>query len=462
MISSAEIQEFAAELGLQPRIIEKDYVLGWLLAGIYQHPVLSQSWLFKGGTCLKKCFFETYRFSEDLDFTLTDAAHLDEAFLHEHLGQVCGWIYETSGIEMPLTNLRFDRYQNRRGQYCVQGRISYRGPFRPGGDLPRVKLDLTADELVVGRPQVRDVFHPYSDCPEGGIRSLCYSFEELVAEKMRALVQRLRPRDLYDVVNLYRRNDMPADRDVVFSILSEKCDFVAIPIPTFAVLDQMSEKAELAQEWSNMLAHQLPFLPPFEQFWAELPNIFAWLHGAIRPAPVSIPLVEAVDTTWRPPAAARPWGAPVPLEIIRFAAANHLCVDLKYQGTWRLIEPYSLYRSSEDNLVLRAVKHQTGEPRSYRIDRIEGARATETSFSPRYAIELTPSGPLTVTASTAGYHPRSLRPPPGLFHEPRYIIECPVCRKRFTRKLYDLTLREHKDQNGVPCWERSAVFIEKR
>ena len=34
---------------------------------------LRESWLFKGGTCLKKCF-ETYRFSEDLDFTLTDAS----------------------------------------------------------------------------------------------------------------------------------------------------------------------------------------------------------------------------------------------------------------------------------------------------------------------------------------------------------------------------------------------------
>jgi predicted nucleotidyltransferase component of viral defense system len=37
-----------------------------VLAGIYAHEELANSWLFKGGTCLKKCFFETYRFSEDL------------------------------------------------------------------------------------------------------------------------------------------------------------------------------------------------------------------------------------------------------------------------------------------------------------------------------------------------------------------------------------------------------------
>lgn len=40
----------------------------WLLAGVAHHPELGPTWLFKGGTCLKKVFFETYRFSEDLDF----------------------------------------------------------------------------------------------------------------------------------------------------------------------------------------------------------------------------------------------------------------------------------------------------------------------------------------------------------------------------------------------------------
>lgn len=76
MIDKREILEAASALGLLPSVVEKDYVLGWILAGIHAHPVLSESWVFKGGTCLKKCFFETYRFSEDLDFTLRDESHL--------------------------------------------------------------------------------------------------------------------------------------------------------------------------------------------------------------------------------------------------------------------------------------------------------------------------------------------------------------------------------------------------
>jgi predicted nucleotidyltransferase component of viral defense system len=73
MISKQELQSFSRELGIRLDVVEKDYVLGWLLAGINQHPVLGPQWVFKGGTCLKKYNFETYRFSEDLDFTVKES-----------------------------------------------------------------------------------------------------------------------------------------------------------------------------------------------------------------------------------------------------------------------------------------------------------------------------------------------------------------------------------------------------
>ena len=66
MIDKREILDEADVLGLNPHVVEKDYVLGWLLWAVGSHDKISESWVFKGGTCLKKCFFETYRFSEDL------------------------------------------------------------------------------------------------------------------------------------------------------------------------------------------------------------------------------------------------------------------------------------------------------------------------------------------------------------------------------------------------------------
>ena len=76
MISKQEILEMSRELGLSAQVVEKDYSLGWMLAGIWNQKELKQNWVFKGGTCLKKCYFETYRFSEDLDFTLIDPGQL--------------------------------------------------------------------------------------------------------------------------------------------------------------------------------------------------------------------------------------------------------------------------------------------------------------------------------------------------------------------------------------------------
>ena len=101
MIDRRELLAAAGNLGLLPSVVEKDYVLGWVLAGIFNDPVLAKHWVFKGGNCLKKCYFETYRFSEDLDFTLTDESDLNLDFLLGAFREVSAWVYEQTGIELP-------------------------------------------------------------------------------------------------------------------------------------------------------------------------------------------------------------------------------------------------------------------------------------------------------------------------------------------------------------------------
>ncbi len=91
MIPKHEIIELATQASLQTHVIEKDYVLGWLLAGINQHTAIHDTWVFKGGTCLKKCYFETYRFSEDLDFTLCDPSHINANFLLATFTEITRW-----------------------------------------------------------------------------------------------------------------------------------------------------------------------------------------------------------------------------------------------------------------------------------------------------------------------------------------------------------------------------------
>ena len=392
MIPKQEIMDLSREFSLEVKTVEKDYVLGWLLAGIETNAELRDKWIFKGGTCLKKCYFETYRFSEDLDYTLVDGQHLDENFLKENFKQVAAWIYDNAGIEIPANNVRFDVYQNSAGKTSVEGSVYYIGPLQRRGSLARIKLDLTADEVLVLPKTMREVHHPYSDKPDNGIKSNCYSFPEIFAEKIRALAERARPRDLYDVVHLYRHADAGLNVNNILEVLRKKCNYKKIPLPTMESMNSHPKLHELESEWGNMLAHQLPLLPSRDSFWQELPNLFAWLYGkgskgSLESAPVGN---ERINSVWQPPSMIRAWHMKAPLELIRYAAANHLCIELAYNGTKRLIEPYDLKQTKEGNLIVIAVKHETGEPRSYRVDRIQGIEVKPATFVPKYAINMTP------------------------------------------------------------------------
>lgn len=475
MIAKQEIMTLAAELQLQAHVVEKDYALGWFLAGIAAHPVIGPRWVFKGGTCLKKCFFETYRFSEDLDFTLQDAAHLDEAFLAQVFEEIGEWVYDACGLQLPPEARKFEVFTNPRGSMSAQGRVGYRGPLGRTGDPPRIKLDLAADEILVLTPVQRPVHHPYTDVPADGIHVLSYSFEEVFAEKMRALAERQRPRDLYDVVHLYRRQDLQPDRSVVRSTLARKCEFKGIPVPTYAALSDRPERAAIEVEWEQMLGHQLPTCPPFDEFWQELPAVFDWLNEA-----AAVPMLAAistgrvaVDAEWRPPAMVRAWGAGAnSMETIRFAAANRLCVQLDYtkedgERTAPTIEPYSVRRTSAGDLLLFGVKADTGESRSYRLDRIRSATVTRQAYRPRYAIELTATGPLdtpTIARPLAPVAPprfdrsivapaskRAPLPKPARGFGVSHTFACTVCGKTFKRSTYDATLNPHKNKQGWPC-----------
>ena len=53
-------------------MVERDYVLSWVLKSLYEIEPLRKCLVFKGGTALRKLYFPQTRFSVDLDFTLVD------------------------------------------------------------------------------------------------------------------------------------------------------------------------------------------------------------------------------------------------------------------------------------------------------------------------------------------------------------------------------------------------------
>jgi len=140
MITQRELLALRAEWSLDVGVIEKDYLLGWLLAGIAIHDALSRTWVFKGGTCLRKCYYETFRFSEDLDLTIVDGGPEEPDELTRIFVEIAEWVREESGIELIVDDSSFRCRMNRRGRPTVEGRVAYRGP-RGQSSLANVKLD---------------------------------------------------------------------------------------------------------------------------------------------------------------------------------------------------------------------------------------------------------------------------------------------------------------------------------
>ena len=482
MIEKREYLAIAQQTSLTPHVVEKDYVLGWMLAGIYSHDDLAANWVFKGGTCLKKCFFETYRFSEDLDFTLTKPEHLDADFLKSAFSEIGEWIYEQSGIEIPADKQEFEIYRNPRGQISCQGKISYKGPDSSTHGLPRVKLDLIADERIVLPPVRVPIFHPYTDVPDDEIEVLAYDYVEAFAEKFRALAERTRPRDLYDVVHLYRNAEARPDARRFMDVLRAKCEFKGIGVPRLSDLEP--HRADLETGWIHMLEHQLPALLPVATFWDALPEIFAWLAGAVAPPLAAMPVgageILVRERVINLPGSSRGQSF---IEMVQLTAANRLLVEIDYRDkegnrSVRAVEAYSLRRSQAGDIRLMAVRADNGQPRSYLVNNILGVKSTQTPFSPRYPIELTPSGPQIIPQTTSSiFGAPGVRRIPGIRRiparrstratagsgGPTYVFKCTACGKTFNKKSYDATLNKHKSRRtGYECYGTFGTYVRTK
>ena len=447
MISQTDIQRAAKQWNLESHVIEKDYVLGWLLWGIAKHPILSRTWVLKGGSAIKKCYVDNHRYSQDLDFTVLPDGPWQPEELRSIFNGILEQVSKTSGIDFTVQEPMFKVRPH--GESC-EGRIYYIGPR--GNPTPTVaKLDIThAEDLM--RPQVlRPISHPYPDAFPDDTRVYCYCFEELFAEKIRALGERAHPGDLYDIIYLFRRSDLNAEPELINEVLEHKCDFKGIPVPHFTDICTSDRRKEIESRWEPMLGRAVGLLPPLDDYWDELPTFFAWLNGEdYKTALLPISKEEA----WKPVTPVWHRGESELLEPIRHAAVNRLLVNLGYNNECRLVEPYSLRLTRAGNVLFCALKAQTRESRSYRLDRIQSAEVTHQPFKPVYRIEFTPEGRIPVPYARRSRHFTSSR------SEQRYVIECAVCGKRFYRNKYSTRINPHKrEDSSLLCSGRYGYLV---
>ena len=202
MIRPKEIQQKAREVGVRDQQIEKDYILSWILKGIAEHELLAKVLVFKGGTVLKKIYFEDYRFSEDLDFTLIDTSFTNEQ-IFAWFGEVFQYVREESNIPLKIID------NNEHEDGGINFYISYTGPLGGMGSNKKVKVDISKSEKLEFEPILKSAFIAYSDIEEHQL--LCYRLEEVLVEKMRSVMQRMQARDFYDIWYLLEQEKMEVE-----------------------------------------------------------------------------------------------------------------------------------------------------------------------------------------------------------------------------------------------------------
>ena len=241
-------------------VIERDYVLAWFLTGLAGHP-LRDVLAFKGGTALRRCWFEDYRFSEDLDFTLTRPIAL-EAIL-AGLNDIFAEIEAACGLRIAFDHEDHHSHQNSHTFY-----LRYQGPLPAPNN---VKVDITINEVLCyplqDRP-IRRIYASFDDLPEGPTLKV-YAIEEIVVEKLLALSDRARnePRDLYDLWYLFGSSNVR-----IAEMRAELDAKLALRQRAIAGMEQViaAKEDRLRRLWVNRLAHQMSALPPFDDAFREV------------------------------------------------------------------------------------------------------------------------------------------------------------------------------------------------
>ena len=274
VITTAELHRAAQKEGLRFDQAEKDYVILWLLSGLAHSGVKEHGWIFKGGTCLRHCYYEGYRFSEDIDFSCRDRKDNLNASLRL-LDTVALWVFNESGIRLSMLEA-----VTVPGDFQIEIPLEYnRGGARRQG-LPQVKVHLTFDEPVLDDAVDRSVMPVYPDLVVFGITA--YSKREIVAEKLRSLLQQQkkwpRPRDLYDLWYILCKAREHFPWQELKPLFAEKCRIRDIQPDTASLTsDALRERNE--NVWARQLGPMLKDLPDFDLLWREWVQTFQKLLG---------------------------------------------------------------------------------------------------------------------------------------------------------------------------------------
>jgi predicted nucleotidyltransferase component of viral defense system len=263
MILKREIAQKSEEWNVPPETVDKDWVLGHFLSAFYSIEEHNEKLVFKGGTALRKCYFQNYRFSEDLDFTSRTE---DYKLTRKLLNEVVKIAENNSGILFHIQEISELNFKDKLTGY--KAKLKYWGanhtknqePPSPERWMTNLKVEITLYEKMVFESELRNISHPYSDLvSDKTVEIPCYNLKEVIAEKIRALVQRsyVAPRDYYDIYFLKDSFNNKDWKEIKTAFLA-KMEFKGLNFENVEQLINDRSIKIVKSAWENSLKHQIP------------------------------------------------------------------------------------------------------------------------------------------------------------------------------------------------------------
>ena len=241
MINKQELRTFATQLGLNLGQTEKNYLHIKTLHAISR--LLPEKLIFKGGTSLMICH-GLPRFSEDLDFTATTCIDVQAVIeqLKAFLTQQDITMQVTHQETTPVSESFLIRYQ---------------GPLYDGTQqtTSKVEIDISTREAIQQPATTTRILHPYSDTPTFYVQTM--TAQEILAEKIRAILTRNKARDVYDAEYLIAKNT-PLHR----SLINKKLSYYK---KTYTKQDLALALEQKKGLWNAELKNLIALVPDFDE-----------------------------------------------------------------------------------------------------------------------------------------------------------------------------------------------------
>ncbi len=463
MIDKKEIDKKAELFQIKTSNVQRDYVFGWLLNAIYQNEYLSNILILKGGNCFRKAYFPETRFSSDLDFSTQVAIDM-EAIKHE-LDTCCNVAQNMSGIKFitEQNKIEHDRVIDK-DTSVYKAKIYFRDFYgKESSIVIHIKLDITEFDKIYLPIEARPLIHPYSDAADCNSHIKCLSLEELIANKMKCLIQRRHSHDLYDLIYaVFFDHEVQVNRSTVMSTFLRKTIFSSSPGSAKEILLGLP-KAFFKGAWEKYIVCPIQSRINFEEgmlkFSDFIEELFAISGGATNPSLAFFP-------------------AELRNQIMD-AGAQRKLMRMTYGDYERIIEPYALtYKRRRDGnaheyfYAWDRTGGSSGQSgiKSFLNPRIQSLEVVEETFEPQFDIELSKAGEDT----GKGYFQKSLggqggRKRSGSYlgssrssfygNERKYVTVCSSCGKRFHRKSRSTKINKHQTPEGYTCFGKSG-YIE--